>query len=148
MKPIKKSRYPLAKKKKFIELRARGLSLQAIAKALKVAKGTAVDWNKDFRDEVAAARAFELEALLEEYYLTRETKIRLFGEKIRAVLTELGRRDLSDIPTARLFDILAQYHGLLGKEAIEPVFKTPDEIAKEQQSLQALERMVGTLTGT
>ena len=65
MKPIKKSRYPLAKKKKFIEMRALGLSLQAIAKALRIAKGTAVEWNKDFREEIAVARAFEIEALLE-----------------------------------------------------------------------------------
>jgi hypothetical protein len=93
----KRTRHSLDKKKKFIELRARGLSLQAIAKALKMAKGVAVDWNKEFREEVAAAHAIELEALQEEYYLTREAKIRLFGEKVRALLTEVGKRDLSDM---------------------------------------------------
>ncbi len=115
MTPSKKSRYPLDRKKKFIEIRARGLSLQAAAKALKVAKGTLVEWNKEFQAEIAAARAVELEALQEEYYLTREAKIRLFGERLNAVLSELERRELSGIPTAKLFDILAGSPGRVEK---------------------------------
>ena len=92
-----------------------------------------MEWNGKLREEIAARRAVELDALQEQYFISKEEKIRLFGEKIRLILSEIGKRDLSDIPTGKLFDLLLQYHTALEAEAVTPVFRTVEEIASDKK---------------
>ncbi len=48
---------------RFIELRAKGLSFDKIAKDLGKAKQTLIDWSKDYQEEIANLKALELETL-------------------------------------------------------------------------------------
>ena len=109
----------LALQQRFIELRAQGLSYARIAKRLKVAKGTLANWNRELEGEIAQARAIELEALQEGFYLLKEGRIRLLGEQLKAVREELKTRSLSDVPTEKLVDMLLKLHAELKEEFVE-----------------------------
>ncbi|MHC4278421.1 MAG: hypothetical protein ACYSTI_14055, partial [Planctomycetota bacterium] len=43
--------------------------------------------------------------------------------KLKAINDELSKRDLSDIPTERLLDLLGKYGKLLKEEEVTTVFK-------------------------
>ena len=50
-------------KHEFIELRAKGWSLRKAARKLKIAKSAAANWQAEMEEEIASAKAIELEAL-------------------------------------------------------------------------------------
>ena len=108
-------------KEKFIELRAKGISFEKIAKELKVSKQTLISWSKEFKLQIANLREIELEALREKYYLTKRQQLELFGQQLQAIKTELEKRNLSDVPTDKLFDLLGKYGKLMKDEAAETV---------------------------
>ena len=60
-------------------------------------------------------------------YPRREEEIELFGERLLAVKEELAERDISEVPTPRLFDMLMTFLAALEKEAVRPVFTTAEE---------------------
>ncbi len=116
-------------KEQFIELRAKGLSFDKIAKELGVSKQTLINWSKELSLEVSNIRAIQLEALQEKYYILKEKRIELFGEKLKAINDELSKRDLSDIPTERLLDLLGKYGKLLKEEEVTTVFKKEEKVS-------------------
>jgi len=118
----------------FIEYRAKGWSYAKIARKLKVAKSTLASWASDLEEEIASAKAMELEALLERYYLLKESRIKLLGEQIKAMEKELKARDLTKVPTEKLLEILLKYHQQLKEEYVEPKVLSPEKI----QELKAL----------
>ena len=123
----------------FIILRAQGWSFDRIAKKLKTAKQTLINWSGTYAVEIAHLKALELEALQEQYFLTKEGKIKLLGEAVKKLKTELDKRDLSDVPTGKLYELLDRYHELARAEAVEPDFR--DEIALKEAKAEA-----GTVT--
>jgi DNA-binding XRE family transcriptional regulator len=110
-------------KERFIELRANGWSFDRIAKELKVSKQTLVAWSKELTLEIANLRAIELEALQEKYFLLKGKRIELFGEKLKTIREELDKRNLKDVPTEKLFDLLLKCFAVLEREAVETVFQ-------------------------
>ena len=129
-------------KTRFIELRAKGHSYTSIAKELSVSKGTLTAWNTELEAEIARARAVELEALQEEFFLLKEGRIRLIGEQLKAIQTEIGKRDLSKVHTDRLLDLQLRYFEQLKGEYVEtgPRTKTgpklnSDAICEQLQSV-------------
>jgi len=118
-------------KEKFIELRAKGLSFDKISKELRTSKQTLINWSKELQEEIRNLKAIELEALQEKYFLTKEKRIELFGEGLKAIKEELEKRDLKDIPTGKLIELLLKYHRILKEEAVpleleENKFELPD----------------------
>src|SRR6476646_1850263 len=94
---------PNAQQTKFIELRARGLSLTKIATELNVCKRTLVNWGHKLENDVQAQHALEQEALREQLIGFREQRLRRQGELLAQVEAELQKRSLADLSTARLF---------------------------------------------
>ena len=117
-------------KNEFILLRAKGYTYNDIAEKLDVSKRTLISWSKDFEYEIANLKATELEVLQEKYYMNKELKIKLFGDKLLAVIEELDKRDLSEIPTEKLFILMIKYSDHLKKENIELIFT--DKIGTEE----------------
>jgi len=105
-------------KSRFIHLRAKGNSYTRIAKELGVSKGTLVNWNTDLEAEIAQVRSIELEALQEEFFLLKEGRIRLLGEQLKAIQSEMSKRDLSKIKTDKLMELQLRYFGELKGEYI------------------------------
>ena len=128
-------------REKFIELRAKGLSFDKIAKDLGKAKQTLIDWSKDYQEEIANLKALELETLYEKYYLQKEARLKTFGELLNKIKAEIETRDLSDVPTAKLLDLLLTYDRQAKEELIEPVFSSSEEILEEQADRDLLETL-------
>jgi len=88
----------------FIRLRAQGISLKKAAKVLKVSVGTLCEWHKQLELNIAAARAIELEALQDEFFLLQEHRIRQLGGLLKQLDGILSARDFSELDTAKLLD--------------------------------------------
>ena len=131
----------LETKEIFIELRAKGWSFDKIAKETGKAKQTLIDWSKELQDEIANVKALELEALYERYYLLKESRLQTFGEMITKIKTEVERRDLSDVPTDKLLELLLKYNSQVKEEIVEPIYKSSQEIAEERQDRELLEEL-------
>lgn len=116
-------------KARFIELRAQGWSYQRIAKELKVAKQTVIDWGHELRGEVNSLRAVELEALRERYGLLQEHRVKTFGETLERIGAELATRKLESLETDKLLELQAKYLKLF-KEEPELEFMSTAEIAE------------------
>ena len=100
---------------RFVELRAKGTSLAVIATTLHVSKSTLVSWNRKMATEITFRRHGELEALMEKYQLRREHQLRMFGEELRRITAELGKRDYSEVPTEKLVDLSIKLAGAVQK---------------------------------
>ena len=96
-------------KSRFILLRAKGNSYARIAKELGVSKGTLLNWNSELEADIVQARSIELEALQEEFFLLKEGRIRLLGEQLKDIQTEIGKRDLSKVKIEKLLDLQLRY---------------------------------------
>ena len=135
-----------AQKERFIELRAQGYSFDKIAKELGRAKQTLIDWSKELQEEIANLKALELEALYEKYYLLKETRLQTFGEMLQKIKKEVDKRNLSDVPTDKLLDLLLKYNSMVKEEIVEPLFKSSGEIDEERTERELLEGLTTSQT--
>ena len=119
-------------KRRFIELRAKGYSFDKIAKELGKAKQTLLDWSRDLDQEIAQAKALELDSLYESYSLYKEARLKTLGEILSKLKKEVDNRDLTDLPTDRLLDLFLKYEGVVKESLVEPVFKSSREIEVEK----------------
>jgi DNA-binding XRE family transcriptional regulator len=131
----------LETKEKFIELRAKGMSFDKIAKEIGKAKQTLIDWSKELQDEIANRKALELEALYEKYYLLKENRLQTFGDMLTKIKKEIEQRDLSDVPTDKLLDLLLKYENQVKDEVVEPTYKSSKEIEEERLDKKLLEEL-------
>lgn len=131
----------LKDKEKFIELRAKGWTFDKIAKELHKRKATLIDWSKELESEIANRKAIELEALYEKHYLLKEQRIEKLGNLLNKIINEIENRNLKDIPTGKLFDLLLKYNKEIKEEMIEPVYKSTMEIENERQSYELLKTL-------
>lgn len=128
----------LETQKQFINLRAKGKSYQNISDEIGVSKRTLINWGKELSLEISNAHALELEALQDEYYMLKERRIKLFGEKLKAISEELENRDLSDIQTEKLFDLFFKMYRLLEREAVEVNYYSDEEIEEKEAWSKAM----------
>lgn len=110
-------------RQKFIEMRAKGISFDKIAKELKIAKTTLIDWSKVYLTEIDNLKAIELEALQEQFYLTKTERIKLLGEIVERFRREIKKRNLSDVPTDKLIDSYGKTINQLKQEEVQITFK-------------------------
>jgi len=97
-------------KDRFIQLRGQGLPLAKIASEINVSKTTLINWERDFREEIDNLQAMELEAMCDKYYLSVRKKVEFFGDVLNRIRGELETRDLSTIPTDKLFAMYAHFY--------------------------------------
>jgi len=95
--------------------------------------------------EISHLKALELEALQEEYFLTKEGKIKLLGEAVKKLKTELDKRDLSDVPTAKLYELLDRYHELARTEAVDPDFRDTKALEEAKAEAGTVTALLGTI---
>ncbi len=102
---------------RFICLRAQGWTFDRIAAELKVSKPTLIGWSRQHQFEIQNLRAIETEALAEKCFASRQQRWEQLARDLRRVEDELAKRDLSDIPTARLLTLAARLRAEAGREA-------------------------------
>jgi len=128
-------------KKQFIELRAKGYSFDKIAKELGKAKQTLIDWSKELEEEIANLKALELEALYEKHYLLKQAKIEKYGALLSKILKEVKSRNLSDVPTEKLLEILLKYESFIDTEIVDPKFKSSEEVKENKADKELLQEL-------
>ena len=119
-------------KDRFIEMRAEGRTLSAIAKELEIAQNTAVNWSRELSEEIAAIEAFKAEEMIEKYRMTKEKRIEMYGNRLLAMQDELARRDLSEVPTNKLFDMTMKCSKALEAEISNPAFLTDEDFKRRK----------------
>jgi replicative superfamily II helicase len=127
-------------KQRFMELRAKGYSYDKIAKELKKAKQTLIDWSIELQEEIANLKAMELEELYSKYFLLKENRLQTFGELLDKMKKEVTNRDLSEVPTGKLLELLIKYSGYINDEMIEPEYLSSRKMQSEKLSRELLER--------
>jgi transcriptional regulator with XRE-family HTH domain len=142
----------LERKQLFVELRAKGWSLRRCAEAIGVSKSTLCNWSQDMEAEIASLKAIELEALYEQFHLSKEARIQTLGEQVAALRQELDRRDLSEVSTDKLLELLFRWQEALAEEYVEPrplssrqVDRLQDKAGAELDSQQISEELDETL---
>lgn len=109
-----------ALKERFVELRAAGLSYAACAAQLNVSKPTLLDWGRELGVAVRNARALRMDELFERFHVAKAKRVEAFGRRLDALLAELDKRDLADVPSAALLALALKYGEALKAEA-EPL---------------------------
>ena len=124
-------------KHRFVELRAQDKSLRAVAEELEIGLQTACRWESELKEQIENRKKVELDALLERHRLNVQAQIERYGVELARVDEELQKRDLTKVPTHKLYDIRIKLHTRV--DGILPSFtlRDDDEIA-DQQALRAL----------
>lgn len=105
----------LSVKNSFVELRANGWSFDRISKKLNVSKPTLIKWQNDLEDDIEEIKNTNLEAIKEKYRLTEIEMTRSFGKLVKKVLTELFKRNLSEVSTDKLANIYLKMSDQMNK---------------------------------
>lgn len=121
----------------FVELRAQGWSFARIAQELKVGKATLVEWSRKFEHQIHNLRVIQLEELQEKYLASREARLESLGRQLKNVEAELAKRDLSTLPTGRLFVLSAMLRREISQETSSLRFSVPEEEIPEQEQIHS-----------
>ena len=127
-------------KHQFVELRAQGKSLRIASDELKIGLQTAVRWERELKEQIANLKAIEIDALLERHQLTVQAQIERYGFELARVTEELKKRDLSDVPTPKLYAIMGKLHARIEEALPTLTVRNDDEIA----ALKELDELVAT----
>lgn len=127
-------------KHQFVELRAQGKSLRTASDELKIGLQTAVRWERELKEQIANLKAIEIDALLERHQLTVQAQIERYGFELARVTEELKKRDLSDVPTPKLYAIMGKLHARIEEALPTLTVRNDDEIA----ALKELDELVAT----
>jgi transposase len=103
-------------KEQFILLRAKGYSYTKIARRLKVAIKTLVNWNKELSNEIGELEKIQFEKLFEQYSVMKQGRIKLLGTQLKEIEEELKKRDYSDVRTDKLIELKLQIYEALINE--------------------------------
>jgi transcriptional regulator with XRE-family HTH domain len=121
-------------KEKFIELRASGLSYSKIAAQLGLGRSTIQRWSKDFACEIDNLKMIELEALQEQFYMSKRKRLEVLGAVIVPLVEELKSReeDYEDYNFEHLTELIFKYMKMARKETTQIIFqrkRAAEEIA-------------------
>jgi transcriptional regulator with XRE-family HTH domain len=108
------------KLERFLELRAQGKSLRTIETETGINRRTLSKWESESKEELDNLKAIELDALREKYWLTRQARIRIYGDQYQRFIEELKKRDLSGVATPKLVDMALKLDTQLRDEALTP----------------------------
>jgi len=92
-------------KDKFIELRAAGNSLEAIAGELGISKPTAIKINKELELDIDRLKLINIEALAVKYGMVRSARIESFGRLLERLDTALESVDLNRMTPLQLVEL-------------------------------------------
>jgi transposase len=95
--------HPHQTKDQFVELRAKGISLDDIAAQLNISKGIAVDWSTRFDARIQQLRAVELQAIQERVLSSYEQDLTWLAEELKRVQQILRERDYGYVDTQHLY---------------------------------------------
>ena len=90
---------------RFIELRAQGRTYTQLMTELNVTKPTLIAWSRKHQFQIQNLKAIELETLGEKWLASVTDRVNAFGEQLRKVEAEIGRRSVGDLSTPQLYTL-------------------------------------------
>lgn len=101
----------------FIQLRIEGKSFDEIAKTLKVAKSTLIEWNKkaDIKNSINEGRAIAINTVVKAFQYDRQARLKALLQLSKKINDELQQRDLTDIATDKLLQMSISNDSLISK---------------------------------
>ena len=100
----------------FIEMRAEGQSYQKIAEALHISKSTCTAWERELSESIAKLKQERLNELYTEYGMTKESRIRRYGDTLAQINEALEAVDLTQVAPEKLLDFKLKYMQALKAE--------------------------------
>lgn len=100
---------PQDTKNEFVRLRAEGRSFRDIAKKLNVSRSTCAKWEAELESTIAELKQDQLQELYDNYYMTKEARIKKLGETLESIEGALGNVDLNQVPPEKLLDFKLKY---------------------------------------
>jgi transposase-like protein len=125
-------------RQKFVALRAQGWTYARIQSELGVARSTLYEWSRQLRFDLQNERAIVLDELQDRVLGSRQHRVGQLSQKLARVEEELRQRDLSKVPTARLFSLADNLRHQIERQTsctfVAPVKDIPtDEYIEEVQ---------------
>jgi len=71
----------------------------------------------------------------------RENRLQTFGAMLTKIKEEVSSRNLSDVPTDKLLELLLKYNSQIKEEIVEPTYKSSQEITEERLDRELLEEL-------
>lgn len=129
------------KRLRIIELRSQGYSISRTAEEVGVAKQTVVDICREAREQVAALKAIQLDALYEECKVSTEARISSLSSIMAKIKEELDSRSLIDVPTEKLVELYLKTASTLEGTIIEPRFLSSEEQREAKEARELLDAL-------
>ena len=111
---------------KFVELRAKGYSYDKIAEETGTSKPTLLKWSTEYSRQLKEAEHFEMNSLLSQYGIMRQSRVQAYSSMLGKALQELKKRaeetDYSEVPTDKLLRIALELERRVEREAEEKKF--------------------------
>ena len=101
----------------FIQLRIEGKSFDEIAKSLKVAKSTLIEWNKiaEVKNSIKEDRAIAINTVIKAFNYDRQARLKALLQLSKKINDELQQRDLKEIATDKLLQMSISNDGRISK---------------------------------
>ena len=117
--------YPIETHNRFVELRAKGWPLARIAAELQIAKGTAVEWERQHRAQIADLRNLEIEALQDRILASHEAELAALAGQLQRVEDILAKRKFECLSTEYLFCMAGALRSQIRRLRVNPTFSLP-----------------------
>jgi len=127
-------------KRDFIRLRAEGFSFDKIAEKIKVSKPTLLHWERFHSEDISNLKAEAQEVFMKEQKLTLLHRAEILSMLRNRLSSELEQRDLSDLPTQKLIELLLKVDSTLDSTLPAVKYFTEAE-TKNRQKLDAWEML-------
>jgi len=92
-------------KEQFVELRAKGMSYNKIAKQLHVSKTTLFKWASDLSLEIVNRKREEIKAVRDEFGLHKLARAKSLALLVQKIEKELQKRSFRNVKTEKLFEL-------------------------------------------
>jgi len=107
---------PQEVKNEFVQLRAEGLSYDAIAERLHISKSTCSAWERELRAQIDQLKQERLNDLYQQYGMAKEARIRRLGDTVNRIGTALAGANLSALSPDKLLRYYLEYQKALREE--------------------------------
>jgi len=119
--------YPTEVIDQFIELRAQNISQRRAAEKLGIHRATALEWDAKYEDRIDELRAYELEAIQEQFIPSAAEEMAFLSEELKRINAELRTRDFDYEATTFLANRQSSILARLDKLKVKPVHRRRDD---------------------
>ncbi|MFC1714222.1 helix-turn-helix domain-containing protein [Candidatus Poribacteria bacterium] len=107
-------------RQEFIKLRAEGLSFEKISRKTGISRRTLCNWSRKYESEIADLKAERLAALREQYCLSVEAKVQMWGKIVNHIESELAEKSFSYVASEKLLNMLIKAQNKLEQAYVDP----------------------------